>query len=320
MEDKLEEVVLAYDFNVHKMTRIRGAFLLETDNGYKLLGKTYASAGRLVWENKVKNYLRANGFGMIDAYCINKEGNISTPDTMGVRYSVRDWYIGEECNLNDIVHVRKASANLALFHEVTGGFGHDLAGPGSVQEDICQVFVRHNKEMNHIRNYLKNKKYRNEFENKLYNAYPLFYDKAKETVLTLADMEFGERKIIHGSYTYHNIIMCGDAIATTAFDKCTYGYIIMDIYYFLRKVMEKNCWDRSFGMAVFEGYESVRKLNEGELAMIKCLLSYPEKFWKLASCYMNNKKTWIPRKNTEKLDLLISQNEDRSGFISEIGG
>lgn len=319
MEDKLEEVVLAYDFNVHKMTRIRGSFLLETDKGIKLLAKTYASAGRLVWENKVKNYLRANGFGMIDAYCINKEGNISSPDAMGVRYSVRDWYIGEECNLKDIEHVRKASANLAAFHEITKDFRPDTASPGLVQEDICPIFARHNKEMNHIRNYLKNKKYRNEFENKLYNAYPLFYDKAKETVKMLEDMSFGKRKIIHGSYTYHNIIMCDEGIATTAFDKCTYGFLIMDIYYFLRKVMEKNSWNEAFGAAVFEGYESIRKFDENELALIKCLLSYPEKFWKLASCYMNSKKTWIPRKNTEKLDSLIENNEDRNKFIEKIG-
>ena len=38
-----------------------------------------------------------------------------------------------------------------------------------------------------------------------------------------------EQTIIHGSYTYHNIIMCRDGVATTVFDKCAYGLQLIDL-------------------------------------------------------------------------------------------
>ena len=79
MEDRYDEVLSGYDFLVKGMGRVRGAILLDTDKGYKLMQETHASAGRLVWENRVSMHLRANGFEKIDAFNLNNEGNISTP-------------------------------------------------------------------------------------------------------------------------------------------------------------------------------------------------------------------------------------------------
>jgi len=66
MEDRYDEVLSGYDFLVKGMGRVRGAILLDTDKGYKLMQETHASAGRLVWENRVSMHLRANGFEKID--------------------------------------------------------------------------------------------------------------------------------------------------------------------------------------------------------------------------------------------------------------
>ena len=178
--------------------------------------------------------------------------------------------------------------------------------------------MKHNRELNHIRNYLKGKKFRNEFESRLLSAYPALYGQANESVEGIKNISLGEVNIIHGSYTYHNVIMCEDGIATTSFDKCTYGYKLMDLYYFLRKTMEKNDWKEPYGMAVLEGYDEVYTLENHEKQALACLLAYPEKFWKLASHYMNGKKTWLSVKNMEKLELILAQMEARQDFIAKI--
>ena len=115
MEDRYDEVLSGYDFLVKGMGRVRGAILLDTDKGYKLMQETHASAGRLVWENRVSMHLRANGFEKIDAFNLNNEGNISTPGPRGTRYTVRDWYIGNECCLkekNDIYLLKGNSKDI----------------------------------------------------------------------------------------------------------------------------------------------------------------------------------------------------------------
>lgn len=319
MENKLDEVLKNYDFEVASRSRVRGAMLIETNAGYKLLKETKASAGRLVWENSLKNHLRKKGFNMIDAYCLNKEGNISTPDVYGNRYTVSDWYIGSECNLNDVKEVYKAAENLSRLHIVFESYKPENEISKPVCPHISETLIKHNSELRRIKNYLKLKKDRNEFEVELLKAFYVFYPEAEKAMIDLANIRYiPSDHIKHGAYTYHNIIMCKDGIATTTFDKSTYGPRLLDLYYFLRKVMEKNDWNYEYGAAVMSGYESCRKLEESEVNALKYLLMYPEKFWKLASYYMNSKKTWVSKKNLEKLLALEEQREVRHKFIDEI--
>ena len=372
MDDRYDEVLEKYDFSVSKMSRARGAMVLWTDKGIKLLCETHASAGRLVWENKVKNHLKENGFERIDTFVINMDQTISTLSRNGVRYLVKDWFNGRECDLCNLSEVRLAASNLARLHislqkarfeagenivsertdasagkgagasasagtdasagkgaGASAGKGTDeggseradasaVEGTAATKEDTLAIFVKHNRELNHIRNYLKGKKFRNEFESRLLSAYPALYGQANESVEGIKNISLGEVNIIHGSYTYHNVIMCEDGIATTSFDKCTYGYKLMDLYYFLRKTMEKNDWKEPYGMAVLEGYDEVYTLENYEKQALACLLAYPEKFWKLASHYMNGKKTWLSVKNMEKLELILAQMEARQDFIAKI--
>ena len=326
LEDRYEEVLQKYDFTVSNRSRVRGAILLETNKGYKIIKETRTSAGRLVWENKIKSHLKQQGFTKIDSFYLNKEGTISTSDSSGVRYVVRDWYIGSECDLRNINEIRLAAQNLGSLHVNLKGMGSIVDGSCVDTEDIVVVFKRHNSEMKHIRNYLKNRKDKNEFELALLQAYATFYNQAVKAVEVLDGPLFrklytetcSNRDVYHGSYTYHNVLMCPEGVTTTVFDKCAYGIQLMDLYYFLRKVMEKNEWNMEYGRAILEGYESVKKLTEDEKEVLKLLLLYPEKFWKLASYYMNGKKTWISHKNMEKLNALCAQLENRDKFINEI--
>jgi len=318
LEDKLEEVIKMYDFRVYSKSRLRGALILETDEGCKIVKQTRSSAGRLGWEHGIKTHLKENGFCNVDAYRINVEGNISTPDAYGVRYTVSDWYKGEECNLNNKEQIAAAAENLAKLHLALDKFGGDMTYLPECS-DITKTFEKHNNELRHIRNYLKKQTEKNEFEIKLIRVFEKYYEEAAQAVSKLNEIKVNAKKaIIHGAYTYHNIIMCDDIIATTSFDKCTYGARIMDIYYFIRKVMEKNDWESTYGETVLSGYAKINAIDKDEMAVLKIMLMYPEKFWKLASYYMNGKKTWISQKNIEKLDALEEQYLKRKSFIAEI--
>lgn len=323
MEDRYNEILNQYDFELVSRSRIRGGIMVETNNGYKIVKETKTSAGRLVWEHKVKTYLKENGFVYIDSFYMNKDNNISSIGQNGTRYVVRDWYIGNECNIHDTNEVYEASVNLAKLHNCLKGIEPYEYSMCAGAQDIVTTFRKHNMELRHIRNYLKNKKYKNEYELALLRAFPDYYNIAVGVLDCLESSKLNELiqaacdklEVIHGSYTYHNIIMCGDYIATTVFDKCTYGLQLMDVYYFIRKVMEKNEWNSEYGHAVLSGYESVKVIPDEERTVLAMLLLYPEKFWKLASYYMNSKKTWVSAKNMEKLNALCIQRDSREKFI-----
>ncbi len=327
MEDKYDEVLAKYDFCVKGTKRVRGAVLLETDKGYKLFKETRTSATRLVWENMIKTHLRENGFDRIDSFCLNNEGNISSADQSGTRYVVKDWYIGEECNLNDLNDIYMAAENMGKLHANLTGIRYGNRDVCTTAEDMSSVFRRHNTELKHIKNYIRSHNDKNEFEIAFLKVFPMYFEQAKNAAAMLSESAYGDMygkvcdkgEVYHGSYTYHNILMCEDGVSTTVFDKCAYGMQIMDLYYFIRKVMEKNGWDIKYGEAVIKGYESVKKLSDEERHILAVFLMYPEKFWKLSSYYMNGKKTLMTEKNMKKLELLNEQFDNRIKFADKIG-
>lgn len=326
MEDKYDEVLAKYDFEVKSAKRVRGAVLLETDKGCKLLKETHTSATRLVWENMIKTHLKKNGFEMIDSFCLNNEGNISSLDQGGIRYVVKDWYTGSECNLKNINDIYQAALNLGELHINLKGIESDCRGVCTTAESMSDVFRRHNAELKHIKNYIRSHNDKNEFEVAFLKVFPLYFEQAENAARMLMESAYTDMydkvcdngEVYHGSYTYHNIIMCDTKVATTVFDKCAFGLQIMDLYYFIRKVMEKNEWDIKYGEAVMNGYESIKVLDDKERHILAILLMYPEKFWKLSSYYMNGKKTLMTEKNMKKLTLLNEQFDDRMKFVDKI--
>ena len=124
--------------------------------------------------------------------------------------------------------------------------------------------------------------------------------------------------MIHGEYNYHNIIMTKEGIATTNFEKFRRDIQVEDLYYFLRKTMEKNGWKQDLGRRMIASYEEKRSLSEEERHLLYTLLLYPEKYWKQCNFYYNGKKSWMSSKSYEKLLRIRGQEEGRIQFLEMI--
>ena len=74
-----------------------------------------------------------------------------------------------------------------------------------------------------------------------------------------------------------------------------------DLYYFMRKVMEKHDWNPGLGFSMLEAYEKVLPLDLRDKKCLYYLFLYPEKYWKQINFYYNANTAWIPARNTEKL-------------------
>ena len=82
--------------------------------------------------------------------------------------------------------------------------------------------------------------------------------------------------------------------------------------------MEKNNWEIQLGHEIIEWYESILPLTSEEKSILKNLLSYPEKFWKIVNYYYNSNKAWYSEKNEEKLRAFQNQEEKRWNFIESL--
>lgn len=326
MDDKIENVIKEYPVHVTGKRRIRGAILLETKEGLFTLVNYRESGAKLEFEEQVKERLISQGFLDVDQGIRNSQGEWLTKDYYGNPYLMKHWYLGRECNLRETEEVVAAARHLAKLHramELTG------AEEASVPEGAADALSRHTREMKRVYNYIRSKKKKNDMEIHLLNQFKHFYEQAETAGEMLSGLDSGKMerdavaqgKVCHGSYNYHNILLLEkQRIATVNFERCEYGLQLMDFYGFLRKLMEKNNWEKRRGMRTIEAYQQTFGWEAEEGKLLYVLLLFPEKFWKQMNFYYNGKKAWMSMKNLDKLKKIEAQELARRKFLREVKG
>lgn len=322
LDDKYNEIFRQYDLKVFNMYRARGAFMLETNQGLKLLKNFEGSKNHLEYENIIKETLYDRGFKNVDLLLRNKVGELITQDAASNKFIIKNWFLGEECNLRDLNDIKKAAYSLGNLHKALS----HVKIPEEyqyTQSNSIELYEKHNRELKRVRTYVRDKKQRNDFELSFLNSYETFYEQGIKAVEILKKSNYdflyqealSNSMICHGNYTYHNIICMKDGTAITNYEKATKGLQIYDLYQLIRKTMEKNNWNQEYGAAIIQEYEKERTLSEESFTILYVLLLYPEKFWKIMNYYYNNKKCWISQRNIQKLHSLIEQRDVKNAFL-----
>lgn len=327
MEDKLEEILKQYPFQVLAKRRTRGGFLLETSQGLRLLKEYQSSLSRLEFEERIKSRLVQQGYQELDITYKNNKEEYFTKDAYRNNWIVRQWYTGTECDIKDTKAVLKCAGHLGRIHRMMH-LGQTQETDYCQKESLKEEMERHNRELKRVRGYIRGKKQKNEMEICLLNSFDVFYQQAclAQTLLQESSYDdiwektMSQGRICHGNYTYHNVLFTEEGVVTTHFDKTEIGLQIRDLYDFLRKVMEKNGWKSELGCKMIQAYQKERSFEDGEGAILYTLLLYPEKYWKLVNFYYNGRKSWMPAKNLEKLLRIRAQQEERMEFLKEVKG
>ena len=137
------------------------------------------------------------------------------------------------------------------------------------------------------------------------------YEKLRES--SLADCS-----VCHGTYNYHNVLMLDKDVAVVNFDHANINVQIEDVYFFLRKVMEKHDWNVKLGYQIINKYGAINSISDEEWEVFKIMLLYPEKYWKVLNQYNNARKSWIPDKNAAKLQAVYEKQELKMNFVKRI--
>lgn len=337
MEDRSGEIISQYDIKVCRSYRARGGMILETNRGLKFFGPCPASERRLEFEDALKVQMGEHGYVDTDSFVRNCEQKLSSLNNSGERYVVRDWYALEECSLRQEGSILAAAKNLALLHLAMSGI-RTSERENYLSEDMTKIFEKRNRELKHVKSFLTKRKNKSPFEVRYLNCCAGFYEEAGSAARELEELDwqalFKENvlrgNVLHGNYTYHNILMGGQPrqlakcvvssakIATVNFDKAVFGIQVCDLYQYMRKVMEKNNWQYPLGERILEAYEQVRALSMREKKLLAILLAYPEKFWKITNYYYNSRKSLIPQKNMEKLEMLLEQQAPKKEFLQKL--
>lgn len=183
---------------------------------------------------------------------------------------------------------------------------------------------RRNREMKRVHNYIAKQSPKREFEALFMQAFPYFYEQglACEEAEDVEQKESQHMGYCHGTYNHHSVLVCGSGterqIATINFEKYHVGNQLQDLYYFIRKTVEKNGYAYALLTAILERYQQGISLQQTDISYICGLYRYPEKFYKLSNQYMNGSKTRISPKMVEKLNRIMEEEEKKQTLLEKL--
>ena len=327
MNDWNTEVIEQYELNVESMRKGRGAWIFETDRGLKLLKEYKGSVKRLEFEEMVLANVAGSENLIADQYMRNREDELISIAGDGSKYIVKDWFADRECNIRDMQEILYVVSQVALLHKKLRGVGtrEEWNLKSMRSPPLYEEMARHNRELKKARTFIREKRRKNEFELRVISSFQEFYSQAQDAERGMQELFEEEGKelkeayhVCHGELNQHHILIGKTYVAVTEFNKMHLGLQTEDLYYFMRKVMEKHDWNPGLGFSMLEAYEKVLPLDLRDKKCLYYLFLYPEKYWKQINFYYNANKAWIPARNTEKLEGLKAQQLCREQFIRGI--
>lgn len=338
MNDWGKSVLEQYDVEVKSTRRGRGALLCETNKGLLILQEYMGSIQHMEEESKVLNFLLEKGGMNVDVCIRDKSGKTYTENKEGTRYVLKKWYDYTECNVNSRSELEMAVRTLAKLHMLLRHVDVISSGETKMEQEkitaqschsseihssLLDEYEKHNRELRRVRSFIRNKKKKTAFELCIVESFDEMFAQAEEATERLIHSNYQDlyidalkqKQICHGSYHQHNILIKGSRIAVVNFQKFYMGIQLMDLYYFMRKILEKHNWDVELGSTLLEDYNRILPISKEEMEVLHAMFLYPEKYWKQMNFYYNTNKVWIPDKNLEKLKKAAEQKSIRAAFL-----
>lgn len=132
-------------------------------------------------------------------------------------------------------------------------------------------------ELKSIARYIRKRKKKGVFEYLFLEQTKAFWEQMERSIQILNETIPSRRGWCHGAYNHHNIIMTSSAPATIHFEHFYHGYPILDVYYFLKKALEKNNYNFAFCETFLSNYDRFMPLSKDDLLCLYGLFLFPGK-------------------------------------------
>lgn len=124
-----------------------------------------------------------------------------------------------------------------------------------------------------------------------------------------------EKLFCHHDYTHSNIIIDNNETSIVNFSLCSFELKVYDIANLLRRKMRKCYWDIKEAKVIIDAYTSVEPISDDEFFVMKIMLQFPQKFWRVVNKYYNSRRSWRDKTFERKFDEVIEEIEYHKNFL-----
>ena len=318
--NQTETILEQYEIEINQLIKGRGAYICDTPDGKKMLMPFQGSKERGAFLKEFLENLNKKGF-LAEQITLNKDGEAVTEDeATGERFILKDYYEGVEMKTTSLEEMKQAVKLLASFHKYAQQIAAQMGEINVKKVPLYDVKNRHYKELIKVKNHIRTKRKKNEFERIYMENYNNMLIGAKKSIDMLAGQEDASKTDIfcHGDFNQHNVIFDGQNWRMIHFESLVLSNSMGDLANFVRKMLEKNNWDKELGEQLIKTYDAEREISKAEYETLYGLFLFPEKFWKVTNHYMGSHKAWISGRDIEKLKKVIEQETQKAKFMEKL--
>ncbi len=322
MQEIDRQILLKYDLEMKSAIPFRDGFIIGTARGKKFLKRSANPPEKVLFIHGAKEHLYKNNFKNLDRYVCTAEG---LPYTLheGATYTLSEMIEGNECNFDFARDIAMASRLLAELHKASKGY---VPPEGSVARDdlgkLPQYFSKRLEEIKKLKKVAKRGK--SIFDYMFLEHVDYFYTLGEDSIQKISSGDYSlmaeaakrEGGFCHHDFTHHNLIMKSEVIHIVNFDYCCFELKTYDIANLIRRKMRKCNWDVKEAQNIINEYRKIEELGEKDFYMLKIMLQFPQKLWRVVNKYYNSKRSWSERSFVAKLQEVIDEKECHGKFMS----
>lgn len=324
MLDIQKEIADRFNLEIKYIVPYKDIFILNTSLGKKVLKKTDMIPSRIRYVHGAKEYLYSNNFKNLDRYLCTADGEPFFSVESDV-YTVADFIEGSECNFENREDMVKASKLLAYLHKCSKGF---VPPPNSSPKDelgkLPQYFSKRLDEIKKLKKVAK--KGRSKFDYLFMDNVDYFYNTGEDAIEKINNSKYQdivsmakrEGGFCHHDYMHNNIICCDTNTFVINFDFCCEELKVYDLANLLRRKMRKCDWDIKEAKIIMDEYRSIENISIDEFTVMKLILQFPQKFWRVINKYYNSRRSWSEKSYAMKLQEVIDEVEHHQRFLDRI--
>lgn len=322
------EISTQFGFEIKSLTPKKGVYLMETNKGRKCLKKINYNVSKLMYIHEAKEHIVNNGFNNIDRFNIAEKENVPYAVVNEDIYIVTDWIEGRECNFREEEDLKVASSTLAQFHLKARNF--DPREEIKLRTDIGRYTTTIEKRsamLGKMKNIARKKRKKSDFDITYLSNLEFYQELAKRAIKELnvdsyarvCEDSLKDKVLAHHDFAYHNIIIDEEKNPHIIdFDYCKSEMQIYDLATLCIKSLKRLDWNPKIFTNILEAYNSVREINKDEINVLKTLLIFPQRFWRVANRYYYKEASWGEGTFIRKINNIITERENYMNFIDNL--
>lgn len=330
----------AYGFNPINFIQTRDGLLFTNKSAVSetyILKQVDEGFERKKFIYSVHNYLNSRGFSNTDGIILTKNNEL-TVNINDKKYICNKVVSGRQSSADNLQDAKKAAGLLACMHNSGDGFTTEKAASlnsevvceseiNYVKNDLGQLqelFEHRSKELARFNKLAARGKGVFDYEYK--SIADKYCNRAKDLCRALKESKYEEISedyrntgaVCHKDFAFHNVMLSDSSNGGIInFDRVSIDLPLFDLTNLIKRRMKKCGWRVSEAYEILEEYSQLRELSKYEIEIMRIILAFPQKLWRIVNKYYNTRRSWCEKSCLIKLAEIESENEIIDKFLKE---